>query len=396
MNRRQKRRKRWGIIALLGVLVVSGGLGVRNQVLNARLPQFKTVEVQRGNLTVTVTATGTLKPISQVDVGSEVSGTIETVEVDYNDRVKQGQRLARLNTDQLEAKVLQSQASLEAEQAKLQMAKATVVETRLKFKRMAQLTPKGLATQEDLDTAKAAYLRAQAEEVSAKAQVAVARATLDADQTNLAKAAIHSPIDGIVLARKVEPGQTVAASFQTPVLFTLAEDLTRMALYADIDEAGIGQIKEGQEAIFTVDAYPKRVFPARITSIRNDPQTVQGIVTYKTLLSVDNSDLLLRPGMTATITITTQTAKDARLVPNSALRFTPPGHNEMSPPEAALSNTRNPQIWTLQAGRPVPVPVTVGLSDGHHTEILSGDLEPGLALLIDVVTPSKARGRPTD
>ncbi|MGH8612924.1 MAG: efflux RND transporter periplasmic adaptor subunit, partial [Gammaproteobacteria bacterium] len=220
-------------------------------------------------------------------------------------------------------------------------------------------------------------------------------ATLNADQTNLDKAVIHSPIDGIVLARKVEPGQTVAASFQTPVLFTLAEDLTRMVLHAHIDETNIGQIKEGQDATFTVDAYSNRKFPAKILSIRNTPKTVEGIVTYETLLSVDNSELVLRPGMTTTLNITTQMVEDALLVPNNTLRFMPPSANEATAPEATLSAERKQRVWTLQDGEPVPIPVMVGLSDGHHTEILAGDLKPGLPLLVNRVREDRADGSPT-
>ena len=396
VNRDRKRLKRWGIIAILGVLVVSVGLMMKYQVLSTRPSQFKTVEVQRGSLTVTVTATGTLKPINQVNVGSELSGTIEMVEVDYNDRVKQGQILARLNTDELKAKLRQSKASLESEQAKLQVAKATFREARLKFQRTENLTTKGLLPTQDLDTAIAAYLRAQAEEASIKAQIALTRASLNADQTNLDKAAIHSPIDGIVLARKVEPGQTVAASFQTPVLFILAEDLTRMVLHANIDEANMGPIKKGQNATFTVDAYPNRKFPAKIISIRNTPRRGEGIVTYETLLSVDNSELLLRPGMTATVDVTTHRVTDAILVPNSALRFTPPSWtNQATASDAPLSNGHKQLVWTLRDdGRPVPIPVTVGLSDGHNTEILAKDLKPGLPLLVEVVRTGGAGGGP--
>lgn len=394
VNRDRKRVKGWGIIAIVGVLVVSIGLMVRNQILNSRPSEFETVEIQRGSLSVTVAATGTLKPINQVDVGSELSGTIETVEVGYNDRVKLDQILATLNTDELKAKALRSEAALESEQAKLQVAKATLVETRLKFQRTQELAAKALASAQDLDNAKAAYLRAQAEVTSAKAQIALAEATLNADQTNLDKAVIHSPIDGIVLARKVEPGQTVAASFQTPVLFTLAEDLTRMVLHANMDETNMAEIKEGQNATFTVDAYPNRKFPAKIISIRNTPQTVEGIVTYETLLSVDNSELLLRPGMTATVDITTHMVEDAMLVPNNALRFSPPGTNEAAAPDAALSTDRKQLVWTLQDGRPVPITVTVGLSDGHNTEVLAEGLKPGLPLLVNGATSDKGGVQP--
>jgi len=396
VKRDRKRVKGWGIIAIVGVLVVSIGLMVRNQILNARPSEFETVEIQRGSLSVTVAATGTLKPINQVDVGSELSGTIETVEVGYNDRVKFDQILATLNTDELKAKALRSEAALESEQAKLQVAKATLVETRLKFQRTQELAAKALAPAQDLDNAKAAYLRAQAEVTSAKAQIALAGATLNADQTNLAKAVIHSPIDGIVLARKVEPGQTVAASFETPVLFTLAEDLRRMVLHANIDEANMAQIKEGHNATFAVDAYPNRKFPATIISIRNTPQTVEGIVTYETLLSVDNSELLLRPGMTATVDITTHMVEDAMLVPNNALRFSPPGTNEAAAPDAALSTDHKQLVWTLEDGRPVPITVTVGLSDGHNTEVLAEGLKPGLPLLVNEVSSDKGESSPTD
>jgi len=396
VNRDRKRVKGWGIIAIVGVLVVSIGLMVRNRILNSRPSEFETVEIQRGSLSVTVAATGTLKPINQVDVGSELSGTIETVAVGYNDRVKLDQILATLNTDELKAKVLRSEAALESEQAKLQVAKATLMETRLKFQRTQELAAKALAPAQDLDNAKAAYLRAQAEVTSAKAQIALAGATLNADQTNLAKAVIHSPIDGIVLARKVEPGQTVAASFQTPVLFTLAEDLTRMVLHANMDETNMAEIKEGQNATFTVDAYRNRKFPAKIISIRNTPQTVEGIVTYETLLSVDNSELLLRPGMTATVDITTHMVEDAMLVPNNALRFSPPGTNEAAAPYAALSTDRKQLVWTLQDGRPVPITVTVGLSDGHKTEVLAEGLKPGVPLLVNGARSDKGESSRID
>lgn len=385
VNHKRKRIMRWGIIAIFGVLSVGVGLGVTKWVPEGTSQGFKTGLVHRGGLTVTITAMGTLRPVNQVDVGSEVSGTIATVKVDYNDRVRQGQLLAMLNTDEFKAEVLKAEATLESKRAKLKEARATVIETKLKFARMQELAARKLVSQEELDEARAAYLRAQAGEASAKAEISVAQATLNADQTKLAKTAIQSPIDGIVLARKVEPGQTVAASFQTPVLFTLAKDVTRMELYAQIDESDVGQIKEGQDASFTADAFPKREFPARITSIRNDPQTVNGLVTYETLLSVDNSELLLRPGMTATIKIKTYTVPDAILVPNSALRFTPPWWEDATAPNGGLSNDHEQRVWVLREGQPVTIPVSTGTSDGQYTEILDGDLNPGQPVLINVV-----------
>ncbi|WP_119628729.1 efflux RND transporter periplasmic adaptor subunit [Methylocaldum marinum] len=384
-SRKRKHLKWWIVIGVLGVLTGTAGVVMNGQSRSPDSSEFQTVKVRRESFSVDIIATGTLKPINQVDVGSELSGTIDSVKVDYNDRVRQGQILATLNTDELEAKVLESKSSLESEQARLRVARATLVEASLKFQRVQQLIAKRLVPLQDVDVARAAYDRARAEEASAKARVTLAQANLDANRTNLAKAAIRSPIDGIVLARKVEPGQTVAASFQTPVLFTLAEDLTRMVLHANVDEANMGQIKEGQDASFTVDAYPSRKFPAKIVSIRNDPQTVDGIVTYETLLSVDNSELLLRPGMTATANITAHRVAEAIVVPNGALRFSKSRSGEAAFQGAAASPDRSQVVWTLRDGKPVAIPVSVGQSDGHVTEIIAGELNPGMSLLVNEI-----------
>lgn len=376
--------------------------------------QYKTAKVQRGNLIVTVTATGELEPVNQVEVGTEVSGTIETVAVDYNDRVKAGQVLARLDTDKLEAQVLKSKAALESAQANLLEAQANVFEAQNELKRLKhvrELSGGKVPSQHDMDAAQAALKRARAEEAGARAQIAEAKATLRVDQTNLAKAVIRSPIDGIVLERKVEPGQTVAASLQTPIMFTLAEDLTQMELHVDVDEADVGQVKEGQKATFTVDAYPDRSFPAQITDVRYAPQTVEGVVTYETLLSADNSDMSLRPGMTATADITVKAVEDALLVPNAALRFTPPAPKEKTPKPGGslvgrllprrprrspsqrqpnrLANSSRQRVWMLRDGTPVAIPVTLGATDGSMTQVLTGDITPGLSLLVDVVRSEK-------
>ena len=304
---RSGRGRRWLLAALVVVSIVGPMLFLLPGEGSA--VRYKTAEVQRGDLTVVVNATGTLEPTNQVDVGSELSGIVDSVEVDYNDRVSVGQVLARLDTDKLRAQVLQSQAALEASQGKVLEAQATVLETRLRSQRCERLAAKKMCSQEDVDTSLAAYKRARAEEASAKAQVSEARAKLDFDRTNLAKAVIHSPIDGIVLVRNVEPGQTVAATFQAPVLFTLAEDLTKMELHVDVDEADVGQVEAGQAATFTVDAYPERTFPARITQVRYGAQEVEGVITYETVLDVDNSDLSLRPGMTATADIRSRVSR---------------------------------------------------------------------------------------
>jgi HlyD family secretion protein len=388
------------------VLVLAGIIVAYRASSNSAGTQFNTAQAQRGSLTVTVTATGALKPVNQVDVGSELSGTIETVKVDYNNQVERGQVLARLNTDRMETQVIQARASLDSAKAKLQEAKVTVLETQLRFERCQKLAQRQLCSQEELDTTRATYARSQAAEASAQAQVAVARATLNTQETDLAKAVIRSPINGIVLVRAVEPGQTVAASFQTPVLFTLAENLAQMELHVDVDEADVGQVKEGQEATFTVDAYPDRIFPAQITQVRYGAQEVDGVITYETLLSVDNSDLSLRPGMTATADIIVKKVKDALLIPNKALRFAPPAQDKPptssrgligylfprpshpssnKQPQETNSSQKQQQVWILRDGGPAAVPITIGATDGIMTQVLKGEIEPGTALIVEAV-----------
>jgi len=373
--------------------------------------QYKTQEVQRGNLTVIVTATGTLQPTNQVDVGSELSGIVKSVEADYNDHVKVNQILARLDTSKLEAQVTQSKAALESARAKVQQAQATVRETSTKFIQMQnvwKLSNKKVPSQSELDAAEAAFERAKADQASAKASVSQAQATLEAIKTDLSKTVIRSPINGIVLTRSVEPGQTVAASFQAPVLFTLAEDLTQMELHVDVDEADIGQVKEGQDATFSVDAYPNRTFQARITQTRFGSKTVEGVVTYETVLKVDNSDLSLRPGMTATADIMVKKVEDAILISNTALRFAPPVEEKRSskgivgmllprPPSRftskknkSMNSDRNQQrVWVLKDGEPSAIPITVGTSDGVMTEVLKGEIEPGMKLVVDIINTGK-------
>ena len=394
---------RW-LLGLLSIALVIVGVLLWYPSADQSTLRYKTLPVTRGDLTITVTATGNLEPTNQVDVGSELSGIIDSVEVDFNDRVQQGQVLARLDTDKLQAQLLQSQAGLEAAEAKLREAQATVAETQVKLKRCEKLANNKMCSGEDLDTARAAYMRANAEAGSAKAQIAEASAKLDADKTNLAKAIIQSPINGVVLVRTVEPGQTVAASLQAPVLFTLAEDLAQMELHVDVDEADVGQVQEGQSATFTVDAFPDRTFQARIIQVRYGAQVVDGVVSYETVLKVDNGDLSLRPGMTATAEILVKRLQDVLLVPNAALRFSPPSQNKKRsagggsllsklmprPPHPDRNQqTQQPEgeqrVWVLQDGRPAAVPVTVGVSDGNLTQITGGELTPGTPLLVEVL-----------
>lgn len=375
--------------------------------------QYATRPVTRGDLTVTVSATGALEPMTTVDVGIEVSGTVTSVEVDYNDTVETDQALARLDTSKLDAQLLQSEAALASARAKLELARATVREAEAQMARLEEVQRASggkLPSKLELEAQEATMERAHADEAAAKAAVAQAEATRDAYRSDLAKSVVRSPINGIVLERAVEPGQTVAASFQSPVLFTLAEDLSQMELQVDVDEADVGMVAAGQSAVFTVDAFPDDSFPATVTKVRYGSETVEGVVTYMAELEVDNTDLRLRPGMTATASITVQERRDALLVPNAALRFSPPqaeaereeGGGDRSllgsimprppaqeeiPREEPATNGGAQSVYVLAEGRLSPVTVTRGLTDGQLTEVLEGPLEEGMALVTEQLAP---------
>jgi HlyD family secretion protein len=406
-NRPWSRRKRT-VTAAAALVVVVAAVLIRSSSRGAT-PAFRTQEVTRADLTVTVSASGNLQPINKVDVGSEVSGTIESIFVDDNDHVQKGQVLAVLDVSRLQDQVVNARAALAAAEAKTLQAQAGASEGRANLARLRQVSELSggkVPSKAEMETAEATVKRAEADTTSARASVEQAQAALKSAQTNLGKASIRSPINGIVLAREIEPGQTVAASFQAPVLFTLAEDLTQMELQVDVDEAEVGQVKDGQEATFNVDAYPGRKYPARITRVGYGSQTKDGVVSYKTVLSVTNNDLSLRPGMTATAEITTARRKDALLVPNAALRFTPPAAASAAPRRSIVSSLlpRPPgpapkkangngkpgtsQVWILRDGQPAPVAVKTGLTDGKATEV-TGSLEPGMQVITDSIGAQK-------
>jgi len=385
---RSASRRRW--IGGGGLLLIAALTAVWLWWSRDAVPAYETLPVERGPLVVEVTATGTLQPLTLVEVGAEISGRIARVEVDYNDRVEAGDVLAVLDTQQLEARVVQARANLAVARALEQEALATREEARNRERRARELAREETFSQQDLEVAEATLARAEAGLASARAQEDLMRAALDADLVTLAKAVIRSPIRGVVISRDVEPGQTLAASFQTPVLFTIAEDLAEMRLHVDVDEADVGQVAPGQRARFRVDAHPQREFEAVVQMVRNAAREVQGVVTYEALLSVANQELLLRPGMTATARIVTAELAQALLVPNGALRFTPPARapaGDASAPAGAGES----RVWTLRDGEPVAIPVQVGLSDGRRSQLVSGDLEVGVSLLVDLAREARDR-----
>ena len=377
-------------------------------------PVYVTEEVRRGNLTLNVSANGTLQPTRAVTIGSELSGTVKNVLVDVNDKVKKGQVLVELDTAKLDAQVLRSRAALAAAQARLAQAVATTKEALAGFGRLedvARLSGGKVPSAAELDSGRATLDRARADEASARASVDDARAALSTDVTNLSKASIRSPIDGVVLTRTVEPGNAVAASLQAVTLFTLAEDLTRLRLDVSVDEADVGSVKLDQKASFTVSAYPARRYPAKVTRVSFGSTKTDNVVTYITWLEVDNSDLSLRPGMTAAATITSTERNDVLLVPNTALRFTPAvaagaaaqpassGGGIMSQlmPRMPRSGARRAggsgeagdgagrarQVWVLKDGTAHAVTVQVGISDGRRTEVSGEGLAEGMAVITD-------------
>ena len=346
-------------------------------------PQYRTEQCRRGDLVVTVAATGTLDPTNVVEIGCEISGTIQTVEVDVNDPVKTGELLFTLDTQELKAQVAKSRAMLAVREAELQLAESTFVESKQRHDRLKKLLKANAASAEEFDVASANVARAAANISSSKAQILVAQATLDGDLSKLQKSQVFSPIDGIVLTRNVEPGQTIASTFQTPVLLTICEDLSRMKLRVDIDEADVGGVREGQVASFAVDAYPNDIFPATISSLRFVSRRVQDVVTYEAVLEVANEELKLRPGMTAVADIITTEVRDALLIPNAALRFTPGDDLPNSSLEKDESLTS--QAWVLEENNPVPAPLTIGHTDGRYTEIRSNSLDDGMPVVVDVI-----------
>jgi len=410
------RWRRWAKYWIPGLLVLLVGLYFATRG-GGDGPEYITEEVTMGSLDVEVTATGNLRPTNQVDVGSEVSGRIDRVLVDVNDRVARGQVLAQINTDVIEDQIRQARANLDSARAQVAQARATLDVDSAQLARLQEvyrLSDGKVPSQTELEAAEANVARGRAALNSAQAAVVAAQAQLSSAITNRDRAVIRSPVSGVVLARQVEPGQTVAASFNTPTLFVIAEDLSLMQLRVAIDEADVGQVKAGQKATFTVDAYPGRRFPATVerialasnntaTSTQQQQAGQQGnaVIAYEARLTVANPDGLLRPGMTATANIATDSTGRGLIVPNGALRFEPATEEqaggvqlggddfglEREEVRATIGRGSRQTVHVLKDdGTLEPIEVVTGLSDGRRTVVTSSELKPGMK----VVTSEKA------
>jgi len=387
-------RKRW--LLVIGFLIIAlGGIAFFFRD-DEQAAQYKTTKVERGEITATVSATGKVNAVVTVQVGSQVSGTIQRLFADFNSRVKKGQIVAQIDPALFEAQVAQARAKLANDEANVEKARVVLVDAKRSLGRMEELLSKNLISQSEKDAAQTAYDSALAGLKAAEAQVVQDQASLRLAETNLRYTTIRSPVDGIVISRNVDVGQTVAASLQAPTLFTIAQDLTEMQVDSSVDEADIGKVRVGQEAEFTVDAYPENPFHGAVHDIYNQPLIVQNVVTYDAIIRVKNPDLKLKPGMTANITIKVGHRENVIKLPNAALRYNPektPGSDV--PPKAEKADTT--KIWILKNGKAAPVPVTLGLSDGSYTEVVTGALKLGDEVIIEKIRKNNSPqgvGRP--
>jgi HlyD family secretion protein len=362
---------------------------------------YRTAKVEKGEIVDAITATGTINAVTTVSVGSQVSGTIRQIFVDFNSRVRKGQVIALIDPRLLEAAVEQAHANVNNAKASLERAQVGLIDTERTNRRNRELVKDGFVAQADVDSSQTAWEQAAAQKRSAEAVLQQAEGALRVARTNLEYATIRSPVDGIVISRTVDVGQTVAASFQTPTLFSIAEDLTKMQVDTNVDESDIGRAALGQTVTFTVDAWPEKTFAGEVTQVRNSPIVTQNVVTYNVVVRVDNRELLLKPGMTANVSIEVKKFGDVLKIPNAALRYRPA--TKGTPAESAGKRPGNgrgmgkvpggQRVYLLgKDGKPVPVPIKTGASNGTFTVVEEGNLKEG-DLLVTGETQERKAGR---
>jgi len=344
--------------------------------------KYITDKITRGDIKSTVSATGTVNAVTTVQVGTQVSGTIQKLFVDFNSPVKKGQLLAQIDPAIFESQVGQARANLLSARANLEKSQVMLRDTKTTLERNKILYAKNFIAKSDLDTSETNYLSAIAQIKVSEAQIQQTQAALDSSAINLKYAKILSPVNGTVISRNIDIGQTVAASFQTPTLFTIAQDLTKMQIDTSVDESDIGKVKAGQKAAFTVDAYPESTFNGEVSVVRNAPITVSNVVTYDAVIIVDNTDLKLKPGMTANVSVETEIKQSVLRVPNAALRFKPATSATITD-QKGTKGPKGPGVWILENNKPKNVKITTGISDGNYTEVTSGELTEGQQIITD-------------
>jgi HlyD family secretion protein len=386
--------RRYLLAGIIGLLLV-GSAGWWWNGSRTALVHYMTAPVPRGAVVRTVTATGTINPVLTIIVGSYVSGVIQELYCDYNTRVTKGQICAKIDPRPYQTIVDQDKAVLAVAKAQLEKDKANLEYAKVNYERNALLVKQNSIAVNTADQAKSVYHQAQAQITLDEATVQQREAELATAQVNLGYTNIISPVDGTVVSRNVTVGQTVAASFQTPTLFLIASDLTKMEVDTNVSESDIGGIKEGNSASFTVEAYPDRVFDGSVVQVRHAPQTIQNVVTFNVVVGVANPDLLLVPGMTARTKIISDKRADVLRVPDQALRYVPAGVAS-APAPASVREVRQGQVWVLADGKPISVAVTLGLDDDSFTEIVGGELKPGDRVILSEQSSSAGKGaRPT-
>lgn len=387
-------------IIIAAILIAAIAVGVWFFFGRAPKVSYKTIPLEKGSVVAAISATGTVNPVTTVQVGSQVSGTIQKLLVDYNSRVKKGQVIAEIDPALFLAQVEQARGNSLNAQANLQKAKVVLADAKRTLERNKQLISQGIVAQSDFDASQTAYDSALAGIKSAEAGVTQYRGTLMQAETNLKNSVIRSPVDGVVISRSIDVGQTVAASFQTPTLFSIAQDLTKMQIETSVDEADISRARLDQAASFTVDAYPDRSFKGRVTQIRSAPITLQNVVTYIVVVQVDNKDLHLKPGMTANVSIETGRRDGVLKLPAAALRFRPKIEADKKSAKAgqrtAGSGKGKPsgaqqKVYLLKEDKPVAIAVTTGLGDASFIELVEGGLKEGDQVIIEQVDKSKSK-----
>jgi HlyD family secretion protein len=377
------------IIVISSVVVITLAVVLFFVFTNSSSKQkFVTDKITRGDIKSTVSSTGTVNAVTTVQVGTQISGTIQKLFVDFNSPVRKGQLLAQIDPSILEAQVGQAQANLLSAKANLEKSQVMLRDTKTTLERNKILYAKNFIAKSDLDTSETNYLSATAQIKVSEAQIQQAQAALDSSAINLRYTKILSPVNGTVISRNIDIGQTVAASFQTPTLFTIAQDLTKMQIDTSVDEADIGKVKASQKATFTVDAYPELSFKGKVSVVRNAPITVSNVVTYNAVIIVDNTDLKLKPGMTANVSIETESKQNALRLPNSALRFKLATSAATSDQKGA-KGTKGPSVWVLENNKPKNVKITTGISDGNYTEVTAGELTEGQQVITDSSSNTK-------